>query len=162
MFNLCVGYPGYFVLGGYLHTFEKRGLTSSLVWMGVFLVSCTMIAVLTNSLAATTPRTRFYDYLTPLVVLSSVAVFMMIQGLQNATWLKRVLDIVLKYTRRDLFGIFLIHMFWIDIIPHIGALDILVHRNVHIGIPLLTILIFMISVFTTKIIRLIPVINKLV
>lgn len=163
LFTMCVGYPGYFLLGGYLHLLKKADKVKPLCLWLFFAVCVTLIAVLTRyCTGGDEARTKYYEYVTPLVALSSVAVFMMVKIISINSRLGKVLDWILRYTRYDLFGIFLIHIFWIDIIPHIRVVDLLIHSNVYFGIPIMTLTIFILSLLSTKLLRLIPLINKLV
>lgn len=109
-----------------------------------------------------TVRTKYFDYLTPLVVLSSLSIFMLIKKGFSSPFIIKSMDWLLRFSRKDLFGIFLIHIFYIDMIPHISIVDSFIHSNAYVGIPCLTLIVFLLSLFTTKILRLVPLINKIV
>lgn len=160
---MCLGYLGYFTLGNYIHLQKRFDSIKAIVWVAIFALSVVVIAFLTRyCTGGEVPLTKYFDYVTPLVAMSSVGVFMLVKKIRVESWLGKTMDWLLKYTRKELFEIYLIHLFWIDLIPHIDVVDRIVHSNVYLCILIMSIIIFLLTLFSIKLIRIVPLINKLV
>ncbi len=105
------GYSGYFVLGYYLSNLRITKPHCVLALVG-FIGSWLLIAYGTLILG----NFKLYDYLTPLVIIMSVAIFICIRY-----WLDENRNMALsncvEWVRRDLLGVYLIHVFYLNLIP---------------------------------------------
>ena len=99
---------------------------------------------------------RFLNYLSIQVAAMSMAVFVLVKSITPNFG-----NVVLKINnslRKDLFGVYLIHALWLPIVNN-G----LCHCCSEIvTMPLVTIIVFILSLLTTKLIRLIPYLRKVV
>jgi surface polysaccharide O-acyltransferase-like enzyme len=100
---------------------------------------------------------RLFSNLSIQAIAISTAVFLVVKELAPKCG-KAMLKAV-GFVRKDLFGIYLTHALWIPIV------DIEAFRHCCseiITLPLITIVVFMLSLFTTKLIRLVPGLRKVV
>ncbi len=101
--GVLYGYSGYFVLGYYLSNLRITK-TYSILALGGFVGAWLLIAFGTHLLG----NFKLYDYLTPLVIIMSVAVFVCIRY-----WFENSNNIALNnsisWIQSDLLGVYLIH-----------------------------------------------------
>ena len=156
--NIIVGYSGYFLLGHYLSntllSFKKRWLIYGLGILGVIVTSAGSIAY---SVDREEFDTWFLDNLTPQVALIAAAIFVFVK--ENAEKAGNRIRQFIHYVRKDLFGIYLVHVFWLIVFNRTFLRD---SFNYAISLPLIVIIVFIFSLFTTKLLRFVPVIKKTV
>ena len=102
------------------------------------------------------PNSLFLSNLNLHVVLMASAIFIIFK--EKDYYRKKTISL-LEYVRKDLFGIYLTHALWLAVFSKIGIMNVLSHI---ITIPVLTIITFVLSLYTTKIIRRIPVLSKII
>ena len=86
-----------------------------------------------------------------------MAVFVAVK--ENSSKYGRKTEKMLVSVRNDLFGVYLVHAFWLMVINVPKYRDICDHI---ISLPLIAIVVFVLSLLTTKVIRMIPYFRKVV
>lgn len=156
--NLIVGYTGYFLLGFYMSiaTFSKgqKGIIYSLGVMGLLI---TVFGSIMLSFYKGVDDEKFLFNISPQVVMMSTAVFLLIKEI--APKVKKCSKKAIEYIRKDLFGIYLVHGFWLYALNRAYFRDM---TNQIVTLPLITITVFVLSFYSTKIIRKIPYLKKMV
>ncbi len=95
--------------------------------------------------------------MSPQVIAMSMAVFVFVK--EDMTTITQKATRLIDYTRKDLFGIYLTHAFWLMVLSRDCVRNFC---NQAMSLPLLAIIIFILSLFTTKLIRCIPFVRKVV
>lgn len=156
--NIVVGYLGYFLLGYYL---SKKTLSKKQIhFIYVFGLIGAIITVLGNILYSyykDKPDVSFLSELSIHVVTMAVALFILLK--EKASKCGSVVLRFVEYVRKDLFGIYLTHAFWLVLLSNGMIKNYCSHL---ITLPIISIAIFFLSLFTTKLIRLIPFLKKVV
>ena len=156
--NIVVGYCGYFLLGYFLsqHPFLKRQrLLMYLLGVGSVLITIFGTYYLSNTKGE--EDSRLFSNLSIQTIVISTAVLLVAKELAPKCG-KAIMNAV-GFVRKDLFGIYLIHALWIPVV------DTNMFRHCCseiITLPLITIIVFVLSLFTTKLIRLVPILRKVV
>lgn len=155
--NTVLGFSGFFVLGYYLYLSEWSKKQKCLVYVvGIIGALITIAGTLYLSLRNQAVNDCFFSYLSLHVAAMATALFVLVKD--NVTPGKRITRCV-EFTRKDLFGVYLIHVLWIQVINLTGFRQCC---NNIITMLLITLIVFVLSLFTTKLIRLIPVLRKVV
>ena len=159
--NPITGYAGYFILGYYLsqkHINKRNKLLIFLI--GTIGLSITIILTMAFSVPEGRPTERFFNYLFPNIIAMAIAIFVLIKETHFHS--KKCFVKTLEFVRKDLFGIYLTHLFWLNIlhplvygIEYNGFLKLLI-------LPIFSIIVFVASLITTKLIRVIPILKKVV
>lgn len=156
--NSIVGYAGYFVLGYYVSSHDVS--TKQARWIYLLGIVGAIVGVF-GSIIISQMRgvgdTTFLNNLGPHVVAMSLSLFVFVK--RSVSNIKSNLMKFVEYVRKDLFGIYLTHGIWLSLF------NASVFRNICnqlITLPLITIIIFFFSLFTTKLIRRIPILHKTV
>lgn len=156
--NSVVGYSGYFLLGYFvsMHNFTKK--QSVLVYLlGLAGALVTILGTYFISVSKGEANGQFFNNFSVHVVAMAMAVFVMV--MQQAPKYGKLVSKFVSLVRKDLFGIYLIHMLWINVV------NIEVIRRCCseiVTLPLIAIIVFVLSLFTTKLIRLVPILRKVV
>ena len=159
--NDFIGYVGYFILGYFLSTisFSKRRVCMICV-LGVLGGLFTIIGTVVISKHRGDTSEWFFRNMCPNILIMAVAMFVFIKGIAYKCG-KLVLWFV-SFVRKDLFGVYLVHILWLNILlPRIAGLGEGAIFKV-VLYPLVSVVIFVFSLFTTKLIRQIPIIRKVV
>lgn len=150
--NNIIGFSGYFLLGHFIsiHSFSKK--QSRIIYiLGILGIIITIFGCISISIYKGINYLRFFDYLTPHVILTSTALFVFIK--EKATNLSQRNIKFINYIRKDLFGIYLIHPAFLLIFNHNIFRNICNHI---ITIPIITIVTFIFSLYTAKLLRMTP------
>ena len=150
--KLVLGYCGYFLLGYRLSMLEMTTRTKTIALVLLF-VSLAMTYTLAFLLL---DEEHCFSPLAPHIILLSVSVFLLGESLNGWLTKSEKLKKVVDFVRGDLLGIYLIHPFFMGFVfrPHfMNGLSPTVY------IPLFTIVVFVASLFTIKLLRKIPVIR---
>lgn len=142
----------YYVLGYALHAYRPKVSTA------VLMTVCCSIAIIIIALGFMFVQKEAYryicwDYTSPMIVCYSSCIFLL---LQNST-LK--LTMAIKSISECSFGIYLVHVLFLIIFANISVLEVINH--VWWGIPIKVVAVFVCSLYLTKLIRLIPVMKKI-
>ena len=151
--NSFMVYSGYFVLGYYLHkiniTKRKRILIYGLgIFSGILTILCTILV------STEKQQEVFYHYFNINVALEAIAIFVFAKYNFNS-------NKAIRYISKCTLGIYLLHLMIIEIFNVKFNLNVLTYQPI-LSIPILTILIFLISVLITSIINKIPLVKEIV
>lgn len=148
-------YPLYYILGYYIGT-SKKEINNSLIYMSIIIptiiiICSTIIAINYNNTIIMT----LSDYYSICIVILSIGLFLL--GKKNSKWTDKSYNKVVKVLSRTSFGIYIIHMVFINIIYKVLKLNPFTNILNFIIISLLvTGLSFISSYIMTKI----PILNK--
>ena len=156
--NSIVGYSGYFLLGYFLSwkLFSKW----QRIWIYLLGIAGILVAVFgTFYISASMGEANrcFLERLSPQIVVMAVALFVLVKELAQKRG-KLTLKFI-DFVRKDLFGIYLTHFIWLPIINTEAFRHCC---SEVVTLPLIAIIVFVLSLFTTKLIRLVPVLRKVV
>lgn len=156
--NMLMGFSGYFLLGYYLST----SVINTKLVLGVYALGLLGFAVTAGGTIITNKlygggNLDFLTTLTPWVAVMAVAIFVAVKNNEAKYGIK--IQILVNYVRKDLFGIYLTHGIWLMLlnVPAVRSLC-----NLVVMIPLLTLVVFILSLYTTKLLRSIPLVQKVV
>ena len=156
--NSIVGFSGYFLLGYFLsrHDFSKK----LRIWLYLMGIAGTLVVLFGNlyvSFSMGKGNERFSSNLSLQVTVIVTALFVLSKELapKCGTFTLKFIDFV----RKDLFGIYLTHALWL---PFVNTVAFRHCCSEVITLPLITIIVFLLSLFTTKLIRWIPYLRKVV
>ena len=156
--NTIVGFAGYFLLGYYLstHSFSRR----QRIWIYLFGICGALVTVFGTYFISTSTgeaNGRYFSNLSVQVMAMGTTLFVLIK--QLAPKCGNVLLRLNDFVRKDLFGVYLTHALWL---PVVNTEAFRHCCSEIITLPLITIIVFILSLFTTKLIRLIPYLRKVV
>ena len=156
--NIILGYSGYFLFGYFLscNVFSKR----QRIWIYLLGIAGALVAIFGTIYTSVSDGEANKCFLTNLslqVVSMATALFVLVKELAQkcGTFTLKFVDFV----RKDLFGMYLTHLLWFPII------NTEAYRHCCsevVTLPLIAIIVFVLSLFTTKLIRLIPILRKVV
>lgn len=156
--NSIVGFSGYFLLGYFLsqYDFSKR----QRIWiylLGIGGALVTIFGTYCVSVSTGEANERYFSNLSIQVAAMAAALFVLVKTFapKCGTLTLKFLDFV----RKDLFGVYLTHLLWFPIVNTEGFRHCC---SEIITLPLITIIVFLLSLFTTKLIRLVPLLRKVV
>jgi len=154
-----IGYSGFFLLGYYLNTIELKRKTILLLYnLGVLSFLFIFLGTVILSYKLCSYDNLFMEFLTPLVSFLSISVFVFVKsakGLSTKHWVNYVLDLV----RKDLFGVYLTHPIWLLVINRAFLRCLFTPI---LTLPLITIMVFILSLFTSKIFRQVPFLRRVI
>lgn len=156
--NSIVGFSGYFLLGYYLsqQSFSRRN-RRVIYLCGILGLFVAIAGTFYISITSAEAEERYFDNLSLQVVAMSAALFVLLRQLAPRCG-QGVLRFV-EWIRKDLFGIYLTHVIWINVVNT----DAFRHScSEIITLPLITLIVFLLSLLTTKLIRLVPFLRKVV
>lgn len=156
--NFIIAFSGYFLLGYFLsqQPFSKK----QRLWvylLGGMGVVVALVGTFFLSKNAGEAEERYFDYMSLQVAAMSAAVFVLLKQLEPKCG-KGILK-SLGWLRKDLFGVYLTHVIWINVINTESFRHCC---SEVITLPLITLIVFLLSLFTTKLIRLVPYLRKVV
>lgn len=159
-FHLTLGYVVYFVLGYYLMKYDVSKKVRSLFYV-LGLLSVITIIISTNwySNRIDKPATWFYEYLSICTLITSVSIFLFAKYVLSKIKLKKKTTSVILALSKYSFGVYLCHPLFISILKDYFELTT-VSFNPVLSVPVLTLLIFLLSLFVSFIFNKIPFINK--
>lgn len=156
--NSIVGYAGYFLLGYYVSNHDVTKKQSLWIYLLGLLgaVVCVCGNIITSYLRGISDTT-FLNNLSPNVIAMALSLFVLIK--QSVPQIECKLTKFVEYVRKDLFGVYLIHGIWLMVLNTPPFRNLC---NQLITLPLITLVIFFLSLYTTKLIRLIPFLKRTV
>lgn len=156
--NQVIGYSGYFLLGFFLAyktwTRRQQFIIYSSGILGVLIII--LGSAFLNFYKGTFPTRLLYN-VTPHVVIMASALFLFIK--QIAPRIEKQLHGFVNYVRKYLFGIYLVHLIWIMIFERPFIWNMCNHVLL---IPLLAIVVFVFSLYTTKLLICIPFMKRFI
>lgn len=149
--RMVTGFAGYALLGYKLSALQKKA--GKVKVMCVFFLTLALMLVISVS---ANDIEHFFDPLAPNVILFSTSVFVLGKYLDGRIGRSMVLQKTIKWVRDDLFGIYLVHLFYAHLVfrPHF-----LNQFPLWLFIPLFTVIVFVMSLFTIKLLRKIPLVR---
>lgn len=156
--NPVVGFSGYFLLGFFLsrRDFSKK----QKIWvylLGVLGALVTILGTFHVSISTGEANECYFSNLSLQVAAMATALFELVKELTPKYGIH--ISKLVGFVRKDLFGVYLTHMFWVSVL---NTETIRHCCSEIITLPLITLLVFVLSLFTTKLIRLIPLLRKVV
>ena len=149
--RMVTGFVGYALFGYKLSALPKKvGKVKVMCLLLLTLVMMLVISVCMSDIE------HFFDPLAPNVILFSASVFLLGKYLDGRIGGSKMLQRTINWVREDLFGIYLIHLFYAHLVfrPHfINQIPL------WIFIPLFTVVVFVMSLFTIKLLRKIPLVR---
>lgn len=156
--NTIVGYAGYFLMGYYLSTLNATKRQRVIICvLGILGALFTLGGSIGWSAIKGAFDEKCYSYLSLHVAMMAMALFVFVKEksghIGNRT--QRLLDAV----RYDLFGVYLVHDLWLMVVNKEVVRDFANHA---LTLPLICLTVFVLSLFTTKLIRKIPFLKHIV
>lgn len=150
--NTVVGYSGYFLLGHYISNNSISEKQSKIIYaLGILGLLITISGCIILSVYTEKSSLKFFEYLSPNIILTSTSLFLFVK--EKSKHLSQKSIKFINYLRKDLFGIYLIHPTYLLIFNHNMFMNI---SNHIITIPACIIIVFLFSLYTTKLLRLTP------
>lgn len=166
--NLCMIFPsiasyftllcyiGYFILGDALYRHTKNRELKHENWLLILVfITCMTLDIIFSyyiSIKHNTFINIYFSYRESFIILSSICFFILVmnnyKNIEN--------KVVLKLSECS-FGIYLIHGIFLDIVKSNISIYLI---NSFIGIPLFSLLIFILSIISVSILKKVPLINK--
>lgn len=152
-----------FIILGYLIGNDWLKINKKISWI-IFEVSIALIIII-NIIAI-----RFNieslkiiaEYNSPIIILLAISVFSIIKNYFETKEIKnKILGKLISNLAKNSFGIYIVHMFWINIMYKILKLNIFNNWVIIEAFVLLLLVVFLSSV-TTRIIRLFPIFKKVI
>ncbi len=142
-----LGYAGYYLLGYRLANMvpgNKHRITATIL----FLLSAglTLLFSLIHD-----NDSMFFDYLSPNVMLMSASLFVLTGWLLQNTRPNKLLHQIVSFTRKELLGIYLMHIIFVAMISRTPLL--LTGWTAWLTIPVISIVVFVCSLFTIKLLH---------
>lgn len=159
-FNFTLGYTAYYVLGYYISKYPLKGIFKGLIYIGGPICFALIISMTKwYSVRMNKAQVFFYENISINVLITSLFVFLLVKNCctekpPKGKQLKRLLNLS-KYS----FGIYLVHYIIITVIYYIFHFTA-VTINPIIGVPLLSIIVFIVSLLISFILNKIPFVNK--
>lgn len=156
--NIVIGYAGYFLLGYYLSECNCSRVNNRVLFSVCLLsLAITIIGSLSLSIKKGAPNISFFNNLSPHIALISSAIYLAIK--KNTSRLSSNVIALIRSVQKDLLGVYLIHWFWLFLLNR----DLLRNFcNPLLSFPVLSAIIFILSLYTTKMIRSIPLVKRFV
>ncbi len=154
-----LGYTFYFVIGYYLHEYPLTKKQSYGVYFGGIIgLVATISLTAMISLNAIQPTEMFYQYLSLNVMLTSVGTLVFFENIiGKIDFSDRFRKLVLLFSECS-FGMYLCHVFFIEIFTKIGLTTTVI--NPVIAIPILAIMVFLGSFCVARVLYHIPIAKK--
>ena len=156
--NQVAGYAGYFLLGFFLATKTWTGKSRLIIYsLGILGVLATILGSIILSFHKGFFSARFLFNVSPHVVMIASALFVFVK--QHEHRLEKHLGGFTRYVQKDLFGIYLVHVFWIKLFDCSFIWNMCNHV---ILIPIMAIVVFLFSLYTIKLLRIVPFLSRFV
>ena len=158
-FQFVSGYTVYYILGHYLNKYEVQKKHRILIYIfAVFSVVATVFVSYWHYDSGKVGETFLFEYLSPTVLIVSVAVFLLFKyNVSRIRFKERSQNFIVKLSSLT-FGIYLSHIVFLKVFNRTP----LTVENIHplVSVPLLVVSIFILGAITTWIISKIPILKK--
>lgn len=156
---LMTGYVGYFVLGHYLHTHMtdilSRKKITGLIMIAAICMAVVILACSNDALIKDKPSVILNNPLMLPQFISCGALFIVIKQIPFKQG--RFMPLISKLSTYTM-GIYLLHPLILNILADLQVSTLIIHPIVMI--PLLTLLVYLLSLLITRILFFIPIVNK--
>lgn len=158
-FTFAIGFVGYFVLGYYLKTYDiSKKVEYALYVLGILLVPLCCYVTTKQSIMNKEYTEAFSKYLMPNIIIESAALYtFFVKRVSKINFKERTVKTFSRLTEYG-FGVYLVHV----IIKYLICLTGWSAETISpfVSVPLLTIIVYTLSLFVTVVIRKIPYIGK--
>lgn len=158
-FTFAIGFVGYFVLGYYLKTYAISKKAEYILYAsGALLVPLCCYVTTKQSVMNMEYTETFSKYLMPNIIIESAAIYtFFVKRVSKINFKEKTVKIFSKLTEYG-FGVYLIHALINELIGLTGWIAVTI--SPFISVPLLTMVVYGISLIATIVIRKIPFIGK--
>lgn len=150
-------YIGYFIIGKYIYDFvKKKDLKKYSILFVVIIIVCFIVSIILNYLYSIKYNmfyNKFFAYRTPFIIISSILFFIIVISNYKKETLNKVLLGLSKFS----LGVYLIHGIFLDIVKTY------MNNNLSsiVGIPLYSIIIFILSIISVYLLCKIKLFRKI-
>ena len=158
-FTFAMGFVGYFVLGYYLKTHEiSKKVEYALYAIGIILVPLCCYVTTKQSIMNMEYTEDFSKYLMPNIIIESASLYtFFVKRVSQIKFSEKIVKTFTKLTEYG-FGVYLVHALVNELVGLTGWSAVTI--SPFISVPLLTIVVYGLSLLITVLIRKIPVIGK--
>ena len=148
------GLIGYFVAGAYLYDKARSSPRAAIACFAAYIAfsAATALATYLYSVAAGKPRVLFYDYLSPFVMIASVALFWLFLARPVTGRVGQALQFVSRFS----LGIYCVHILVLDLFGRMPFMAFGRTGAAWVFIPLLAICVLTVSIAIIWLMRLLP------
>jgi len=158
--HLVLGFSGYFVCGYYLYRVDLSKKAQNIIYLlGILAFIFTAVFTALLSIYRQKASNLFYDELAFNVMLESIAVFVFVKYKLNRKFTNEKLNKLVLNLSKYSFGIYLIHIFIMDIFRIMLGFNTL-SFNALLSVPVITIIVFLISLLLSLGLNKIPFLKK--
>lgn len=158
-FTFAIGFVGYFVLGYYLKAYDiSKKAEYALYTLGILLVPLCCYVTTRQSIINMEYTETFSKYLMPNIIVESAAIYtFFIKRVSKINFSEKTVKIFSKLTEYG-FGVYLVHALINELVGLTGWTAVTI--SPFVSVPILTIVVYTLSLLITIVIRKIPFIGK--
>lgn len=157
--KIALGYTGYFMLGHYLKNKTIHSPTRTIIYiLGFSSLICVILLTYIKSIHSNCADTFFYNNLSLFTLAEAIAIFTFINH-KFYNYKSKYSPIIVKISNLT-FGVYLTHILILKIFQNSFGIDSYTIGGVYIGVPILSILTFTVSMVLTWAFNKIPYANK--
>lgn len=158
-FTFAIGFVGYFVLGYYLKAYDiSKKAEYALYALGVILVPLCCYVTTKQSVMNMEYTETFSKYLMPNIIIESSAIYtFFVKRVSKIKFSEKSVKIFSKLTEYG-FGVYLVHALINELVGLTGWTAVTI--SPFVSVPLLTAVVYLLSLLVTVVIRKIPFIGK--
>ena len=158
-FTFAIGFVGYFVLGYYLKAYDiSKKAEYALYALGIILVPLCCYVTTKQSIINMEYTETFSRYLMPNIIIESAAIYtFFVKRVSKIKFSERTVKMFTRLTEYG-FGVYLVHALINELIGLTGWTAVTI--SPFISVPLLTIVVYGVSLLVTVVIRKIPFVGK--
>ena len=158
-FTFATGFVGYFVLGYYLKAYDISKKAECILYaLGIILVPLCCYVTTKQSIINMEYTETFSKYLMPNIIIESAAIYtFFVKRVSKIKFNEKTVKIFTKLTEYG-FGVYLVHALIIELVELTGWTAVTI--SPFVSVPLLTIVVYTLSLFVTVVTRKIPFIGK--
>ncbi len=161
--NDFIGYVGIFIYGYYLDKYEEdisRKKKILLYFLGIILIISTVILNLLETDKLSKISTPFLKFLYPNIIIYTTAIFIAVKDICKKIKMNKNAESIIAKIAQLIFGVYLVHMLVLKILSNFG-INVSI-CNTFISIPIISLVIFLISLVIVFIISKIPILRKVI
>lgn len=158
-FTFAIGFVGYFVLGYYLKAYDiSKKMEYALYTLGLMLVPLCCYVTTKQSIMNMEYTETFSKYLMPNIIIESAAIYtFFVKRVSKINFSRKTVQLFSKLTEYG-FGVYLVHALINELVGLTGWTAVTI--SPFVSVPLLTLIVYGVSLFVTVVIRKIPFIGK--
>ena len=156
-----LGYVGYYILGYYLNRYPPLKNNRNIIYIfGAIGLFITIIGSKVISQSQGIAKTYFYDYLTPNVLATSLAIFVLFKNIESKVYFSKAISKIITKLSRLSYGAYLVHLLVMLTLEKITSVNTL-SFNAVFSVPLITTCVFIISYIIVFLISKIPILKNI-